>query len=102
MRASAALALLRDGGMTITRAALLLFPLLALTAPARAASTDHSLSPYFFVEGGEPGTDALPLKSTDVRFRVSGVIAEVSVTQRYENQGGRPLHARYVFPGSTH
>ena len=32
---------------------------------------------------------------------MSGVIADVTVRQIYENQGSRPLHARYVFPAST-
>jgi Ca-activated chloride channel family protein len=33
--------------------------------------------------------------------KVLGVIADVTVRQVYENRGERPLHARYVFPGST-
>jgi Ca-activated chloride channel family protein len=61
---------------------------------------DRTLSPYFAVEGID-GTDALPLKSTDVRARVLGVIAEVVVTQVYRNAGASPLEARYVFPAST-
>ncbi len=59
-------------------------------------------SPYFHVQGGEPGVDALPLKSTRVDVRVAGVIADVSVTQHYRNEGQKPIEARYVFPGSTH
>ena len=58
-------------------------------------------SPYFFVKSSEPGIDQLPLKSTQVDVRVSGVIADVTVTQRYKNEGQRAIEARYVFPGST-
>ena len=59
------------------------------------------LSPYFFVEGANPGLDSFPLKSTDVAVNISGVIADVTVIQIYENQGTKPIHARYIFPGST-
>jgi len=80
---------------------------LFLAAFARRASAepagndDRTLSPYFFVEGADPAVDKLPLKDTRVEVSVSGVIADVTVRQIYENQGGRPLHARYVFPAST-
>ena len=53
------------------------------------------------MEGADPAVDKLPLKDTRVEVSVSGVIADVTVRQIYENQGGRPLHARYVFPAST-
>ncbi len=66
------------------------------TAPAKAES------PYFFVKGAQPGVDALPLKSTDVQVNISGVIADVVVTQRYKNEGTVPIEAKYLFPGSTH
>ena len=59
------------------------------------------LSPYFFVEGANPGLDSFPLKSTDVVANISGVIADVTVTQVYENHGTAPINGRYVFPGST-
>jgi Ca-activated chloride channel family protein len=58
-------------------------------------------SPYLWVRSDEPGVDALPLKSTSVHARISGVIAEVTVTQVYQNEGSKPLEAVYVFPGST-
>jgi Ca-activated chloride channel family protein len=63
--------------------------------------TDKTLSPFFFVEGGDPTLDRLPLKSTSVDVAITGVIADVTVKQVYENHGRRPLHARYVFPAST-
>lgn len=58
-------------------------------------------SPYFFVKSDDPALDQLPLKSTRVDVRISGVIADVTVTQRYKNEGQRAIEARYVFPGST-
>lgn len=72
----------------------------AESAPNDYESGDRTLSPYFAVQpAGE--TDSLPLKSTDVRVRVLGVMAEVVVTQEYRNEGSGPIEARYVFPAST-
>ena len=51
--------------------------------------------------GGDPAVDRLPLKDTRVDVAITGVIADVTVRQVYENHGQRPLHARYVFPAST-
>ena len=61
----------------------------------------RTLAPYFFVENGDPAVDQVPLESTAVDVVVSGVIANVRVRQVYVNRGSRPIHARYVFPGST-
>ena len=72
--------------------------------PAHAAAEqteDKTLSPYFFVEKGDPSVDRFPLKSTDVKATVNGVIADVFVTQKYVNDGKKPINARYVFPAST-
>ena len=69
--------------------------------PEPTAPDDKTLSPYFFVEGGDPDVDRLPLKDTRVDVAIAGVIADVTVRQVYENRGQRPLHARYVFPAST-
>ena len=65
------------------------------------AAVDKTLSPYFFIENGDPALDQLPLKQTHVDVAISGVIADVTVRQVYENKGQRPIHARYVFPAST-
>lgn len=79
--------------------------LLACTAVGAAAAgaedADKTLSPYFFVEGGDEDTDRLPLKATRADVEISGVIADVVVTQVYRNEGTRPIHARYIFPAST-
>ena len=68
-----------------------------------AANTgeDQTLSPYFFVRSTEEGVDALPLQGTRVDVVIAGVIADVKVTQAYQNTGAHPLEAIYVFPGST-
>jgi len=62
---------------------------------------EKTLSPYFFVNDANSGVDSFPLKWTNVVVNISGVIADVTVTQVYENQGSVPLNGRYVFPGST-
>ena len=64
-------------------------------------AADRTLSPYFFVHSDDPSVDKLPLKDTQVDIAVAGVIADVKVTQRYRNDGTRPIEAEYVFPGST-
>nr|WP_297357511.1 VIT and VWA domain-containing protein [uncultured Caldimonas sp.] len=71
--------------------------------PARADDSEapKAESPYFHVASDDPATDRLPLKSTRVDVRIVGVIADVTVTQQYRNEGQRPIEARYVFPGST-
>ncbi len=61
---------------------------------------DKTLSPYFLVTGA-PDIDRLPLKDTNVEISVSGVIADVRVTQTYRNEGRRPINASYIFPAST-
>jgi Ca-activated chloride channel homolog len=70
----------------------------AQDAPSPA---DKTLSPYFLVDDGDPTVDRLPLKDTRVEVAITGVIADVTVRQVYENHGARPIHARYVFPAST-
>ncbi len=62
---------------------------------------DKTLSPYFFVKSDDPDLDQLPLKSTSAHVRISGVSADVAVTQVYKNEGKRPTEAIYIFPAST-
>jgi len=64
-------------------------------------SNDQTLSPYFSVRSDDPSTDRLPLKSTSAEVNISGVIADVRVTQLYRNEGKKPLEAIYIFPAST-
>jgi Ca-activated chloride channel family protein len=78
--------------------------MLMLVSPPSMANDSEAVkaeSPYFVVDSREPGTDRLPLKGTQVDVRINGVIADVTVTQHYRNEGQRPIEARYVFPGST-
>src|SRR5262245_47070073 len=90
---------------TLTTSVLLCVLILAAAAPVAAQQdrppADKTLSPYFFIDGGDPAVDRLPLKDTRVNVAIVGVIADVTVQQIYENRGQRPLHARYVFPAST-
>jgi Ca-activated chloride channel family protein len=91
----------------IIRRTVLVVALCALLVPLDAAAQserapeDKTLSPFFFVEAGDTGIDNLPLKDTKVEVSITGVIADVTVRQVYENRGTRPIHARYVFPAST-
>ncbi|MCH8903334.1 MAG: VWA domain-containing protein [Bacteroidetes bacterium] len=70
-------------------------------AASAVTTDDKTLSPYFFIKSDNPAVDQLPLKSTDVKVNIAGVIAEVTVTQVYENKGKNPIEAIYVFPAST-
>jgi len=85
--------------------ALLIMPLLLMMANHVFAQSethdDKTLSPYFFVNTDDPDLDRMPLKSTSVDVNVSGVIANVVVSQVYKNEGKKPLEAIYVFPAST-
>ncbi|OHC68293.1 MAG: trypsin [Rhodocyclales bacterium GWA2_65_20] len=82
------------------------FVALTISPPAHAQDRDaaprqKTESPYFFVKSDNPGVDQLPLKSTQVNVKVSGVIADVTVVQTYKNEGQRAIEAKYVFPGSN-
>lgn len=81
-----------------------LFAMLLASLPTAWADQVRttSQSPYFYVSGAQPGTDALPLKQTDVEVAISGVIADVVIIQHYRNEGNKPIEAKYIFPGSTH
>ena len=43
----------------------------------------------------------MPLLHTEAEVKIVGVIAEVNVTQVYQNKGKKPIEATYLFPGST-
>ncbi|MFQ5632503.1 MAG: VIT domain-containing protein [bacterium] len=62
---------------------------------------DKTLSPYFYVKSDDPNLEQMPLKSTSAEVNIVGVIADVTVTQEYKNEGKRPLEAIYIFPAST-
>ncbi|MDM8540549.1 VIT domain-containing protein [Desulfococcaceae bacterium HSG9] len=66
-----------------------------------AETGDKTLAPYFLVKSDDPETDLLPLKATSAEVNIAGVIADVTVTQVYKNEGQKALEAIYVFPAST-
>jgi Ca-activated chloride channel family protein len=78
-----------------------------LQTSARTGSTisdesgDRTLSPFFFVKSDDPLIDQLPLKATSALVNISGVIADVTVTQVYKNEGMKTIEAIYIFPAST-
>ena len=82
---------------------LLLLVLLTIFAIRTFAQENQvkSESPYFFVISTDPNLDQLPLKSTRAEVSISGVIADVVVTQEYRNEGRSALEAVYTFPAST-
>jgi Ca-activated chloride channel homolog len=77
--------------------AILLSLLLSASNPfhlsAVITENDRTLSPYFYVPGGDESVDRLPLKSTEVDVQISGVIADVRILQEYQNLGSSSLNA---------
>jgi Ca-activated chloride channel homolog len=71
------------------------------SSPPLGEGGDRSTAPYLFVAGADHGSESLPLQSTAARVSVTGVIAQVEVTQVYQNRGATPIEAVYVFPAST-
>jgi len=77
-------------------------PMVLQAAPDNdRTGAEHSLSPYLYVAGGDPEHDRVPLKKTWAEVNIAGVIAAVKVHQIFENSGGKPIEAVYVFPAST-
>lgn len=92
--------MLRIRRSCIFLAACLLLVLFAPTVTrAQPTTAPEPASAPAFVVRGEPLVDNLALKSTAVEVHISGVIADVKVTQRYRSEGVRPLDAQYVFVG---
>jgi len=60
-----------------------------------------TLSPYFVVLSDNPDVDMLPLKETSADVNIVGVIADVTIKQKYVNSGKNTLEAIYTFPMST-
>ena len=57
-------------------------------------------APYFKSLKSDSQIAELPLKSTDVKVNISGIIANVTIEQTYKNEGKNPIEAVYVFPMS--
>lgn len=86
---------------TVLQISILLFvTILSHFGIAQNEFDDKIESPYFKVLGNGENI-ALPLISTKVKAEITGVIANVMVTQTYSNEGSSPIEAVYVFPGST-
>lgn len=73
----------------------------AAFADAAPLDAQDTGAPYFVVTGAEARLDPLPLREVAVHADISGVVADVTVTQLWENTGATPLDATYVFPLST-
>ncbi len=87
--------------LSIKLSFLVLFLLKTIAMFAQPDAEDKSLSPYFFVKGGNPGYDQLPLQGTTADVNIAGTIADVTISQIYLNEGNTTLEAVYTFPAST-
>src|SRR4051812_29673340 len=75
--------------------------LIATQLTAQENKGDKPESPYFLVTSLTTGADPLPLKSTSADVNITGVMADVMITQEYKNEGRAPLEAVYRFPASS-
>lgn len=75
------------------RAAGVALMLLSLLAALKAHAADEGLQ----LRRGDAWQDAVALE-TDVDFRIRGLLAEVTVTQRFRNDSGDWLEGRYLLP----
>ncbi|HEY3370011.1 MAG TPA: VIT domain-containing protein [Prolixibacteraceae bacterium] len=73
----------------------------AKLAAQEATQEDRTISPFFYVECKDSTIEQLPLLSTKVDVSIIGVIADVTIRQRYKNAGGSPIESKYIFPAST-
>lgn len=91
--------------MSIISTLTLLFSLLFLPSAVPGAQPEEqdnrTSAPFFFIPSDANGLEQMPLKSTTADVTISGVIADVSVTQIYKNEGREAIEAVYVFPAST-
>lgn len=62
---------------------------------------DKTESPYFYLPNKDTDLESFPLLHTEANVDIAGVIADVRVTQLYQNTGEQPIEAIYVFPAST-
>lgn len=66
-----------------------------------AHTQENTLAPYFYIPDGDQDIDEMPLLSSSAEVNIAGVIADVRISQCYQNNGEKPIEAIYVFPGST-
>ncbi len=77
------------------------FPAFPVRAEESREDEDVTMAPYFLVVSEDTSVDCFPLKETDVTANINGSIAEIFVTQTYQNEGDSPIDANYLFPAST-
>ena len=70
------------------------------TSAQNESAPTKTEAPYFKSPNGDKGLEHLPLKSTNVTGKITGMIADVCIEQTYKNDGSKPLEAIYVFPMS--
>src|SRR5258708_36960697 len=58
---------------------------------------DRTLSPYYFVGGGDPAVDRLPLKEPSADIQIAGVAARLRVHQIFHNSADKPIQPAYAF-----
>lgn len=93
----------KHAGIKLQIAAIFIMALLYsnLNAQGPKGSNDIPQSPYFLLKNKDLPVESFPLNETNVDVNISGVIADVTVEQKYVNSGLVPIEAVYVFPGST-
>ncbi len=83
-------------------AMIILLPTLLICQTDRTETkADKSEAPYFIIPDNEGETELLPLEETSAQVSISGIIADVRVTQVYKNYGKKTIEAIYTFPAST-
>lgn len=73
--------------------------LLGILSFFQVAAQQATESPYFIIKNGKPG--AMPLQANSAEVYISGIIADVQLSQTYKNNSDSIIEAIYVFPGSS-
>jgi Ca-activated chloride channel homolog len=73
----------------------------AFAQTSSATFEDKTLSPYFMIGNDSVSLEQFPLREALGEVNIAGNIANVTVSQVYENKGKRAIEATYVFPAST-
>ncbi len=92
----------------LSKKVLLLFAMLVLFTFAgnssysqNAEENDEAMAPHFILLSEDAATENFPLLGTEINADIAGVIADVTVIQKYKNDGDTPIEAVYIFPAST-
>ncbi len=76
-----------------------LFTLLVVLSLNQPNAQNNTDSPYFIIKNSKTGM--MPLESNQAEVYISGIIADVNLTQTYKNNTQEIIEAIYVFPGSS-